>query len=283
MTMPNFFIAGVPKAGTDLLFYQLDQHPEIYMSPLKEPNFFALEVRPEHFDESLKEHVQGSDESMRRYLDGEILPKRFGGMVTSRADYERLFAAVAGERAVGEGSVCYLWSQTAAEKIAEAVPHAKIVVVLMDPAERAYHQYLKSLADGNVSHPLSTHLDLAFEDLEYPRDQIRLFNPYLGFGEYSAQMERFCRQFAPEQLSISIYEEVLQDYAGWFRRILDFLEVSPEFVPGAVDVPSKPHFANGAQPAFAPADRSRLVNYYRDDVLRLQDVLGRDLGHWLKA
>src|ERR1700753_1968803 len=50
--MPTFFIAGAPKAGTDLLYYQLDQHPEIYMSPLKEPNFFAEEIRPENFGPS---------------------------------------------------------------------------------------------------------------------------------------------------------------------------------------------------------------------------------------
>jgi hypothetical protein len=43
MTLTNFLIAGAPKAGTDLLYYQLDQNPDVFMSPLKEPNFSAAE------------------------------------------------------------------------------------------------------------------------------------------------------------------------------------------------------------------------------------------------
>ena len=40
MTMPNFFIVGAQKAGTTSLYHYLDQHPQIYMSPRKEPHFF---------------------------------------------------------------------------------------------------------------------------------------------------------------------------------------------------------------------------------------------------
>ncbi len=43
MTMPNFLIIGVMKSGTTSLHYYLKQHPQVYMSPVKEPNFFALE------------------------------------------------------------------------------------------------------------------------------------------------------------------------------------------------------------------------------------------------
>ena len=38
---PNFFLVGVVKGGTTSLHRYLDQHPEIYMSPIKETNFFA--------------------------------------------------------------------------------------------------------------------------------------------------------------------------------------------------------------------------------------------------
>ena len=104
MTMPNFFIAGAPKAGTDLLFYQLDQHPEIYMSPMKEPNYFAAEVRPANFHPSLRPYVGDPEKAMRKYFKESPLPKRFGGMVTTRTDYERLFEGARAERAIGEDS-----------------------------------------------------------------------------------------------------------------------------------------------------------------------------------
>ena len=45
--LPNFFVVGAPKAGTTSLYHHLDQHPEIYMSPLKEPTYFSTEMRPE--------------------------------------------------------------------------------------------------------------------------------------------------------------------------------------------------------------------------------------------
>ena len=47
--LPNFFIVGAPKAGSTSLYYYLDQHPQIYMSPIKEPCFFAPEIKPGNF------------------------------------------------------------------------------------------------------------------------------------------------------------------------------------------------------------------------------------------
>src|SRR5882762_2046810 len=150
MTLPNFFIVGAPKAGTDELYYDLDQHPEIYMSPLKEPCYFSSEIRLPHFHASLREQVEIAAAGTRKYLDDGARQKRFGGIVSERSDYERLFAGVKAEKAIGEGSVCYLWSDSAAAAIAPTVPHARIIIVLMDPSERAFHQYLKSVSDGTV-------------------------------------------------------------------------------------------------------------------------------------
>lgn len=41
--LPNFLIIGVPRGGTSSLYSYLKQHPQIYMSPVKEPRFFAFE------------------------------------------------------------------------------------------------------------------------------------------------------------------------------------------------------------------------------------------------
>lgn len=42
MTMPNFLLIGAQKAGTTSVYYYLRQHPQVYMSPIKESNFFAF-------------------------------------------------------------------------------------------------------------------------------------------------------------------------------------------------------------------------------------------------
>jgi len=280
--MPTFFIAGAPKAGTDLLYYQLDQHPEIYMSPLKEPNFFAEEIRPENFHPSIKAHASQMIERTRRDLEGAPPAKRFGGIVCSLSDYEKLFAGVRSQTAIGEGSVCYLWSRSAPTAIARLIPSAKIVAVLMDPAERAFRQYLKSFADQDVSHSFSAHLDLAFGDLNNSPTQVRLFNPFLAFGEYSRQVERYLEHFSREQLLFSLYEDQEPNYQSWLAKVLEFLGVQSDFIPAPVEVHSTPRFGSRPVPQLGPEERARLVNFYRGDVHRLQGLIGRDLSAWLE-
>src|SRR5436853_5806169 len=89
--MPNFFVVGAPKAGTTSLYHYLDQHPEVYMSPIKEPNYFSSEVRPENLSEELQERSRNDLQAVKEYLRGPMSEKRFGGMVLEWEDYLRLF------------------------------------------------------------------------------------------------------------------------------------------------------------------------------------------------
>jgi len=313
MTLPNFFIVGAPKAGTDELYYDLDQHPEIYMSPLKEPCYFSSEVRLQCFHPSLREQAELAAASTRKYLDEGMLYKRFGGIISDPSDYQRLFSGVKKEKAIGEGSVCYLWSNSASAAIASAVPHAKIIIVLMDPSERAFHQYLKSVSDGTVGHSFRKHLEAAMQH----SSELGVYHPFLAFGSYFDQVRRYMKLFPAHQLNISLYEETHTNHQAWFSRLLSFLEVDNSFIPQQVEVPSKPHvprfigvshalrirklkqvagyvlperltiFAKHLTernnlPELRLQDRAILVDYYRDDILRLQDLIGRDLSVWLR-
>src|SRR6266849_8358426 len=69
MTLPNFFIVGAPKAGTDELYYDLAQHPEIYMSPLKEPCYFSSEIRIQNFEPALRSKMEQAVADTARYLE----------------------------------------------------------------------------------------------------------------------------------------------------------------------------------------------------------------------
>ena len=89
---PNFFIVGAPKAGTTSLYHYLDQHPNIYMSPIKEPHYFASEIRPENCDPGLRDEMARESRGLREFLSGPMTQKRFSGIVTEWADYMRLFA-----------------------------------------------------------------------------------------------------------------------------------------------------------------------------------------------
>ena len=142
MREPNFFIVGAPKAGTTSLYHYLDQHPDIYMSPIKEPCHFCYEVRPENFEPSLRERAIQLEKDVLEYLHGPMDRKRSGGIVTEWEDYLRLFTAATTQRVVGEASVNYLLSKSAAGAIAGRLPHARIIMVLRSPADRAFSQYL---------------------------------------------------------------------------------------------------------------------------------------------
>jgi hypothetical protein len=148
MKQPNFFLVGAPKAGTTSLYAYLDQHPQVYMSPLKEPNFFADELRPGNFSASERPRIAREMRALRIYLDGGARDKRFGGIITRWDDYLRLYDAVADERAIGEASACYLWSHSTAANIAARIPGARIIINLRNPIDRAYSQYLQMVTMG---------------------------------------------------------------------------------------------------------------------------------------
>src|SRR5271165_1979990 len=115
------------------------------MSPIKEPNFFASEIREENFDSQLRRRAADDAVKLREYLAGPMREKRFGGIVTEWHDYLRLFANATEETTLGEASVCYLWSLSAPAQIAERIPGAKIVVMLRDPAAREFSEYVQCL------------------------------------------------------------------------------------------------------------------------------------------
>src|SRR5437667_6743260 len=105
--LPNFFIVGTGKAGTTSLYNYLRQHPQIYMSPIKEPCYFASEVCPENLAETHLRHIRRMSQQHRNTTGGESL-RSFGWLVKEWSDYLRLFENVQNEIAIGEASVVYL-------------------------------------------------------------------------------------------------------------------------------------------------------------------------------
>src|ERR1700744_4238921 len=133
MKAPNFFIVGAPKAGTTSLYNYLGQHPQIYMSPIKEPNYFAGEMRLDNFVEEARRRIADEMHDLQEYLRGDMRQNRFGGWVSAWEDYLKLFRNVTDEIAIGEATPCYLWSETAARNIAARIPDAKIIINLRNP------------------------------------------------------------------------------------------------------------------------------------------------------
>src|SRR5262249_9136446 len=114
---PNFFIVGAAKAGTTSLHALLRAHPEVFMSMPKEPHHFC-QVEPPH-----------------------ELPWHFESH-TDPARYLKLFRGAHGFKAIGEGSTSSMWHPEVPARIRQRVPHARILIALRDPIQRAYSHYL---------------------------------------------------------------------------------------------------------------------------------------------
>jgi hypothetical protein len=223
--LPNLFVAGAPKAATTSLYYYLDQHPQIYMSAIKEPHYFATEVREQNCDRALRQRLAVEARDLHEFISGPMREKRFGGIVANWEDYLRLFSNATHETALGEASACYLWSPSAPARIAERIPDAKILVMLRDPADRAFSQYLHGLVTGAIHWSFREHIKRNL------RDRSRQFSthyPFLKFGLYYDQLRRYVERFG-QNAWIGFYDEFKERPLAVFKSICRFLEVSAEF------------------------------------------------------
>lgn len=205
--LPDFFIVGHGKAGTTALFLMLKAHPQLHL-PVKEPRFFAPELRSRYW------RPPSSRRLHPRTLDG----------------YISLFAAARPEQRIGEATVDYLRSTTAASRIAEVRPDARIIVILREPASflRSYHLQCVRNYDEN-----KTDFREAMELVEARRKGKRmpLFSQspgvllYSDHVKYVEQLRRFHAVFPPENVLVLIYDDFRRDNEKTVREVLRFLEV----------------------------------------------------------
>ncbi len=196
--IPDFFIVGHPKCGTTALYEMLRAHPQIFMPSLKETRFFAPELHPGTRSDGVH------PATLEQYLS--------------------LFAgAPAGQRA-GEASPSYLRSESAAERISEIAPQARIVAILREPASFVSSLHLELLRDH-----VETEKDLA-RALAQEQDRMadlerRPGLVYAQYVNYVEQLRRYHDRFGRDRVLILIYDDFLADNAATVRRVLRFLEV----------------------------------------------------------
>lgn len=297
--LPTFLVIGAPKAGTTSLYRYLEQHPEVFVSPVKEPRFFALAGEPLDFRGP-------GDERIR--LD----------TATSLAAYRALFAGVRNERAVGEASTLYLYHPRAAENVVQYVPDVQLVAVLRNPIERAYSAFLYQTRDG--FEPCGT-----FEDAL--RDEPRRIAAgwaygwrYRDQGFYHRDLSRYFERFDRSRIRIYLHEDLDRDPLAVLADLFGWLGVDPSFRPD-VRVRHNPsgrarnprvqrllgrrhplkrvaktlipeqwgHRAIAwlqsrdlERPALGADTRAELRECYREDIGRLAALIGRDLSSWLR-
>lgn len=291
MRKPNFFIIGAPKCGTTSLAEWLNDHPNIYMSPIKEPHYFSLDLR--------------------------------NRQINSERDYIKLFKGVRPNHlAVGEASVWYLYSKVAVYNILKEIPSAKFIVCLRNPIDMAYSLHGQQLVSTNENI-----LDFARAwDLQHLREKnigvprlcedprLLLYGPACSLGQ---QMSRLYGVANKDSIMTILLEDMQSNPSKCYQDVLQFLGVTDDgrsHFPAANTASQRrwpnlhnmvkaisyvrsefkiPRFGTGIMPILnrinrkpstrATLDqymRNNLVKYFARDIQQLESLLDRDLRHW---
>lgn len=298
MIMPNFLILGAQKAGTTALYHYLNQHPQIYMSPTKEPGFFDFEGQEPDF-------CGPRDKAL------------YAQVTTDLEAYSHLFAGATNEIAIGEATTWYLYSPKAPERIHHYIPDAKLIVVLRNPVERAYSSFMHGIRDERETLDFAQALEAETERIEQNWEYLWR---YRDMGRYYAQLKRYFSYFKSEQLKIYLYEDLNNHPAAVLTDIWQFLGVDANFIPEVFTrinisgtrknqmldavLRNKHPVKQFLKPLLPKKMRQNLANHlrtknfvkpqcplelqqqliaeFREEIILLQDLIQRDLSNWLK-
>ncbi len=288
--LPNFIIVGAPKAGTTSLYHYLSEHPQIFMSTPKEVNYFS------------KEEIEGQGLYYKDFKANDFV------------EYESLFTGVSDERAIGEGSVSYLFYPETPKKIKKALPNVKIIILLREPVSRGFSHYLMDYRLGLV--------DASFEEIVFKRCTHKTshlyFQQYVELGLYFEQVKRYLSTFGNNKVKIYLQDDLRQDPKKMFNDLFEFLEIDNVIIPNIDrqhNVFSMPRnglihslyaspiirstisrifpevakekirdvfFERKKKPELEKKSRQHLIDYFQKDIQQLERLIERDLSHWYR-
>lgn len=294
MNLPNCVIAGVPKSGTTSLYHYLGQHPDVYVTGKKEPRYLLIDT-----DES------GREIGMDPNTPFEHLPIK----IKNFDDYVALFDGVAGEKVVIDASTYYAFSQVAIKRLRQLMPEVKIVFSLRDPISRAYSDYLMNLHQKR--------------ELRKVEDALVEGEFYVECGRYYTYLTPWFEAFDPSQIKVVLFDDLKKDALAVHQDICRFLGIDDTHVPDLTirmkgGKPKNEALFNFIfrakktslfkkiypklpttiyktwrevsvryvfeKDATLPQDvAQRLYDNYRDEIVQLEKLLGRDLSAWKLA
>jgi hypothetical protein len=297
--LPNFLLVGANRCGTTSLYYYLKEHPEVHMSSIKEPSFFL--------SLSFKVPEQGIGDDRREF-------------VTDFNDYCRLFETAGDCKALGEASTENLYHyDKVIPDIKRLLGNPKILISLRNPVERAFSAYTYLISENREF--LTFEEGLSQEEKRM-RDGWRQIWFYKDAGFYSARVKAYLENFDEVKICLfddlivnplSFVQEVYKflgvdpsykpDVKARYKtsgiprskkinrlfeeptRLRSVARAVGKFVlkeDGWTKVRDALKAKSYARAEMKPETRIYLERVYREDILKLEDVIQRDLSAWLK-
>ncbi len=274
MKLPNFLIVGVPKAGTTSVYYWLNQHPQVYMSPIKEPHYFSQIGNEDH--------------------------------INSWDNYVKLFSGASTKHlSVGEASTSYFYFyKEAIPLIKKRLDNPKIIVILRNPVDRAWSHYMMQKKYGWIKQE-----DFFSKDLAYLKSSWGIKRPHIELGFYSDALRAYLNSFA--KVKVMFYDDLKHRPHDFVKELYEFLGVDSSFIPNfevrnvsgeprnrligfllsnSLSQKLIPHIPYVIKAPFRkillkkeviPSEvKKRLLDIYLEDIEKVEKLLGVNLERW---
>ena len=303
---PSFFLVGAAKSGTTSVCAYLESHTELYLSPVKEPNYFGSDILPELFSKSYRKSLDVFDTA-------SPLEKKQIAFIRNGSEYQSLFSGNQHALKAGECSTSYLFSSAAAEELKRFNPEAKILIILRNPLERAYSHYLMAVQMGLESRDF---LEAFKNDREEKEKGWGISQLYYELGSYPDQVKRYLDHFGEEQVKVMLFEDWTGQLKETQESICKFLNVSifaglenevlnksvspknpklhamlmkfgikdlaKKMLPKKIFENFKKQQYKAENSVLATHERAYLKQVYQEEILELEKLIKRDLSNWLK-
>lgn len=306
INLGRVFLIGAAKCGTTTLDAMLRIHPEVYMSPIKEPNYFSTDIDPRNFSKAYRAR---SMVNLNSYFSQSPLPERHLDFVRDPNQYRMLFEGGAKCKWLGESSTSYLYSKEAPQQVFNQYPEASIIVCLRDPVDRLKSHLKMALQEGYIAEAGDEAIE---SDMDRTTKGWGISELFLELGRFGEQLERWLAVWPKERIHFVFFEELKTDQEKVWRELCSFLNVTifaldTEVHSNAGSVPKYPKLNSilkGSQGLRAikdslpeslknrfkkhwqdstteiNIDERRWREYYKPDIQKLEQLLDRSFNHW---
>ena len=294
---PDVLIVGAPKAGTTALHAALARHPQVYASPVKEPKYYMCADAPPPAYSG-----PGDGHSQQEW-------------VWRRDEYAALFAAAPPGTLRLESTPFYLYLAAARRRIAEELPDARLLVVIRDPIDRAYSNWMHLWVDG--LEPITDFAAAWDAEDERVAAGWAPFWHYRRLGRYGEQLADLLDRVDRDRVLVLRYWQLVSRPVETLNRVARFLGIAEDRITTVPPDNSRPFVRPGVRtavlgrairagaaagrlfpphvwrqvsrplvaalqlggptqrPRLAPGQRERLMADCLDDITRLEQVLGQ--------
>lgn len=285
----DFFIVGVPKAGTTSLYFYLNEHPQIEMSSEKEPDFFSYK------------DIQKQDLYYKKSRIDTF--KKYNALYSEKKNLVR-----------GEASVSYLYYNGVPKKIFEYNTKSKIIIMIRNPVERAFSHYLMDKRLGYITESFETIINKQSSD----KKSNLFYQQYIELGKYTEQIKRYFDVFRSENILFIDYDDFVNRTSHEIDKVYSFLNLdnsTSSHVTKIYNSYTKPNnkiisflysfgflrslvnysfsslikekiqrlfFIHSDKPALIKESRNLLINYFTKDINDLSKLLNKDYTKWIK-